>query len=115
MNIIERIGRICLSLMFLLSVGNNLAGGFKGSVGLVKKLKFPLPTISTIIALIIKFVGSMSLIFGYKEKIILPFLIGFMILITLLANNPIQYPEKKYMFASLIGVIGGLLIVYNNS
>ena len=40
MNIIERIGRICLSLMFLLSVGNNLAGGFKGSVAYVKSVKF---------------------------------------------------------------------------
>ena len=115
MNIVERIGRVCLSIMFLLSVGNNLTGGFQKSVNLVKKLNFPLPVLSVIGGLIIKFLGSMSLIFGYKETIILPFLIGFLILITILANNPIQYPEKKYMFFTLIGVIGGLLIVYNNS
>ena len=112
---LDLIGRILLSLMFLLSVFNNLTGGFKGSVEYVKKLKFPLPVLSVIIALIIKFMGSVSLITKYKQKIILPFLIGFLILITLLANNPIQYPDKKWMFMNLLGVIGGLLIVYNNS
>lgn len=113
--IIEKIGRVLLSLMFALSVLKNITGGFNGSVEYVKKLNFPLPVLSTFVALIIKALGAYSLITGYKEKIIIPFLIGFLVLITILANNPIQYPDKKWMFFSLWAVIGGLLIVYSNS
>ena len=113
--IIEKIGRVLLSLMFALSVLKNITGGFNGSVEYVKKLNFPLPVLSTLLALVIKGLGAFTLITGYKEKIILPFLIGFLLLITILANNPIQYPDKKWMFFSLLGVIGGLLIVYSKT
>ena len=116
MNLTERIGRILLASMFALSVFKNIfLGGFKGSVEYTKVLKFPLPFISTAVALVIKALGAYSLITGYKQKVILPFLIGFLILITILANNPIQNPDKKWMFMALLGVIGGLLIVYNNA
>ena len=109
---INYIGRLLLSSMFVLSVYKNLTGGFNSSVELVKKLKFPLPVASTICAMIIKAFGAYSLMTGQYKNIALPLLIGFMILITILANNPISFPEKKWMFMSLLGVIGGLLIVY---
>ena len=111
-NQINYLGKILLSSMFALSVLKNITGGFNGSVELVKKLKFPFPVLSTIIAAFIKAFGAYSLLTGQYIKIALPLLIGFMILITILANNPITYPEKKWMFMSLLGVIGGLLIVY---
>ena len=109
------IGKILLSLMFALSVFNNINGGFKGSVEYVKILKFPFPFLSTLIATLIKAFGVYSLLTGKFQKIALPLLIGFLILITILANNPIKYPEKKWMFMSLLGVIGGLLMVYSKA
>lgn len=107
------IGRLLLSGMFAGSVFKNLTGGFKGSVEYVKVLKFPFPFLSTLIATLIKALGAYALITGHMEEIALPLLIGFLILITILANNPITYPDKKWMFMSLLGVIGGLLIVYS--
>ena len=107
------IGKILLSAMFALSVFKNLTGGFKGSVEYVKILKFPFPVLSTLLATLIKAFGVYSLLTGKMEYIALPLLIGFLILITILANNPISYPDKKWMFMSLLGVIGGLLIIYS--
>ena len=112
---IHYIGKLLLSVMFSLSVFKNLTGGFAGSVELVKKLKFPLPFLSTLVATLIKAFGAYALITGHMEHIALPLLIGFMTLITILANNPITYPDKKWMFFSLIGVIGGLMVVYSET
>ena len=107
------VGKLLLSAMFAVSVFKNATGGFKGSVEYVKKLKFPLPFWSTLVATLIKAFGAYSLITGHMEEIALPLLIGFLVLITILANNPFTYPDKKWMFMSLLGVIGGLLIVYS--
>ena len=107
------IGRLLLSAMFAMSVFKNATGGFKGSVEYVKVLKFPFPFLSTLIATLIKAFGAYALITGHLEEVALPLLIAFLILITILANNPITYPDKKWMFMSLLGVIGGLLIVYS--
>ena len=113
--IIEKIGRILLASMFVMSVIKNLTGGFKGSVEYVKKTNIPLPELLVIAAMIIKGFGSYSLITGKMEKIALPLLIGFLIIVTILFNNPIKNPEKKWMCMSLLGVLGGLLIVYDKS
>ena len=108
------LGRILLSLMFALSVLKNLTGGFKGSVELVKSVKVPLPELCVIIGMIIKGFGAYSLITNKHKNIALPLLIGFLLIVTVIFNNPIKKPEKKWMFMSLLGVMGGLLIVYDS-
>ena len=113
---IKLLGKILLSLMFGLSVIKNLTGGFKGSVELVKKLKFiPLPELSVIIGMIIKGFGAYSIITGHYKKIALPLLIAFLILVMIIFNNPLKFPEKKWMFMALTGVLGGLLIIYSEN
>lgn len=111
-NLVTLIGRILLSSMFIMSVINNLTGGFKGSVAYVKSINFPLPEVSVIGGMIIKSLGAYSLITGHLSQYILPLLIGFVILVTILFNNPLKKPDKLWKFMSLLGVIGGLLIVY---
>ena len=107
------VGKILLSLMFIISVYKNINGGFNGSVSYVKSINFPLPMISVILGLIIKCFGVYSLLTGHYVNIALPLLIGFTILVTILFNNPIKNKDKYWMFFSLLGVIGGLAIVYD--
>ncbi len=107
------LSKILLSLMFIVSVYKNITGGFKGSVAYVKSINFPLPTLSVILGLIIKIFGVYSLLTGNYVNIALPLLIGFTILVTILFNNPLKHKDKFWMFFSLLGVIGGLGVVYD--
>ena len=106
------IARILLASMFALSVFKNLTGGFKGSVNYVKSINFPLPEASVVGGMIIKSLGSYSLITGHLSEYALPLLIGFVILVTILFNNPFKDPKNLWSFMSLLGVIGGLLIIH---
>ena len=63
---VHYIGKLLLSVMFSLSVFKNLTGGFSGSVEYVKKLKFPFPVLSTLLATLIKAFGVYSLLTGRK-------------------------------------------------
>jgi len=107
------LGKLLLSLMFIVSVYKNITGGFKTSVSYVKSINFPLPAISVILGLIIKIFGIYSLLTGNYINIALPLLIGFTILVTILFNNPLKHKDKFWMFFSLMGVIGGLGVVYD--
>ena len=107
------LAKILLSLMFIVSVYKNITGGFKSSVSYVKSINFPLPTISVILGLLIKIFGVYSLLTGNYVNIALPLLIGFTILVTILFNNPLKHKDKIWMFFSLLGVIGGLGVVYD--
>ena len=104
--------RVLLSLMYAVSVYKNLTGGFSNSVDYVKSVHFPLPKLSVIGGILIKSFGVYSLLTGNYTKIALPLLISFTILVTVLFNNPIKSPKKLWMFFALLGVIGGLIMVY---
>lgn len=104
-----KIGNVLLSLMYVLSVYENLNGGFKGSVSYVKSVKFPFPVISVILGMCIKAFGAYSLITGKHTKVALPLLIGFTILVTFVFNM-----KKKWKLMALLGVIGGLINIYTN-
>lgn len=104
-----RIGNVLLSLMYVLSLYENLSGGFKGSVNYVETVKFPFPVISVILGMCIKAFGAYSLITEKHTKIAIPLLICFTILVTFLFNM-----KKKWKFMALLGVIGGLINVYTN-
>ena len=107
------LSRILLSLMYSVSVYKNLTGNFKNSIEYVKSINFPLPKLSVIIGLLIKSFGVYSILTGHYTNIALPLLISFTILVTIMFNNPLKNPNKIWMFLALIGVIGGLLMVYN--
>ena len=111
---LDVLSRILMSSMFGLSVFRNLTGHFTNSVKYVKSINFPLPLLSVIMGMIIKTLGVYSLLTKKYVKYILPILIAFTILVTILFNNPIQYPDKFWMFFSLLGVIGGLINFYKN-
>ena len=107
------LSKILLSLMFIVSIYKNLSGGFRQSVNYVKSVNFPLPVLSVILGVIIKMFGVYSLLTGNYVNIALPLLIGFTVLVTILFNNPLKFKDKFWMFFSLLGVIGGLCLVYD--
>ena len=107
------LGKTLLSLMFFFSVFTNLSGGFKDSVNRVESVYFPFPTAAVIIGMIIKLLGSISLVTGFMKELLLPILIIFLILVTIIFNNPLKYKNKLWMFLSLLGNIGGLIICYS--
>jgi len=111
----DLLGRVLMSLMFGFSVFGNLTGKFSDSVAYVKSINFPLPMVSVIGGLLIKSFGTYSLLTKQYVKCALPLLISFTLLVTVLFNNPIQYPEKKWMFFSLLAVIGGLINFYEKN
>ena len=115
MNInLDLISRILMAFMFLLSVIGNIVtpGKFSESVKYVKSIGFPLPVLSVIGGLLIKTFGSYSLLTKQYINYALPLLIGFTLLVTLLFNNPLKDSSKKWMFFTLLSVIGGLIQFY---
>tara|TARA_Y100000590_G_scaffold429841_1_gene542827 strand:- start:1586 stop:1945 length:360 start_codon:yes stop_codon:yes gene_type:complete len=113
----DLITRILFSLMYGVSVYGNLfiPGKFNESINYVKSIGFPLPKLSVICGLLIKGFGVYSILTTNYINYALPLLIGFTIMVTILFNNPVQFPEKKWMFFTLLAVIGGLIRLYNEN
>ena len=111
---LDLISRVLMSLMFALSVFGNLfmSGKFAGSVNYVKSIGFPLPVLSVIVGLLIKGFGAYSLITKKYVKYALPLLILFTVSVTILFNNPLKDKSKKWMFFTLVSVIGSLIQFY---
>jgi len=105
------LSRILLSILLIGSIAGNISQ-FPKSVNMVKNINFPLPTLSVILGLVIKVLGIYSILTLRYIKYILPILISFIILVTILFNNPVNYPNKINLFFTLIGYIGGLIYFY---
>lgn len=109
------LARILLSLMFGVSVYKNLTGGFSDSVKYVASKNLPNPNVLVALGMMIKGLGVYSILTGKYNNIALPLLIIFMITVLVLFNNPMKNPDKLWKAMSLIGVIGGLILVYKGS
>ena len=71
--------------------------------------------ISVIVGLLIKAFGTYSLLTKQYVDYAIPLLIGFTLLVTLLFNNPLKDKSKKWMFFTLLSVIGGLIQFYSQN
>lgn len=108
------LGRVLLSSMFVVSVYENLTGGFNGSVEFVKSANVPYPQLSVFLAVLLKAYGSHALLTGKNIVEALPLLMLFLILMMYMFNNPTKDPKLKWKFYGLCGTLGGLLIVYDS-
>ena len=111
---INFLARILLSSMFALSVFKNLTGNFGGSVKYVISKNLPFPELLVLSGMIIKALGAYSILTKKYTNIAIPLLILFMITVIIVFNNPIKNPDKLWKFMSLIGVVGGLLLIYES-
>tara|TARA_B100001094_G_C18133657_1_gene773729 strand:- start:494 stop:838 length:345 start_codon:yes stop_codon:yes gene_type:complete len=111
---IDLLSRILLSLMFGVSAYKTLSSGFEGSINYVKSVNWPMPELSVYLSFGLKLFVVYSLIMNKYLEYSIPLIILFLLIVMYLFNNPIKNPEKIWMFLSLCGFIGGLLLLYPN-
>jgi len=110
---INFIARVLLSLLFLISCSKSITtGDIQGSINYVKSVNWPFAKISVILSIVLKIFIAYSLIVNKYLQYSIPMAIIFLLIVMYLFNNPFSKPNKLWMFLSLCGFIGGLLLLY---
>ncbi|MEM8603044.1 MAG: DoxX family protein [Cyanobacteria bacterium P01_H01_bin.121] len=107
---IPLIARIFLAVIFLNS-GVGKATAFGATRDQIAGAGLPLPTLVTIGSIAFLFLGSISLVLGFKSQIGSVLLLLFLIPATLVFHNPAADPSQMTQFMKNLAIIGGLLMV----
>ena len=110
-NILDLIGRIFISLVFLLS-GLNKIGNYEGTVGWMESLG--MPGIFLIPAIALEIIAPISIIIGYKVKISATLLSLFCITTAIIFHNDFSNQMQFISFMKNIGLAGGFLFLAIN-
>jgi putative oxidoreductase len=110
-NILDLIGRIFISLVFLLS-GFNKIGNYEGPVGWMESLG--MPGIFLIPAIILEVGAPIFIIVGYKVKISAALLSLFCITTAIIFHNDFTNQMEFISFMKNIGLAGGFLFLVVN-
>ncbi len=110
-NILDLVGRVFISLVFLLS-GINKIGNYEGSVGWMES--FGMPGIFLIPAIILEVVAPMLIIIGYKVKIAAALLSVFCIVTALIFHTDFSNQMQFVSFMKNIALAGGFLFLVIN-
>ncbi len=115
MKIIENysslIGRILISLMFLLS-GINKITGYSGTQGYMEAMGIPGQLLPLVI--ITEVLGSIAIIIGYKTRIAAILLAGFSLLSAFFFHANFADQMQMIMFMKNISIAGGFLFLVAN-
>ena len=109
--ILDLIGRIFISMVFLLS-GLNKIGNYDGTVGWMES--FGIPGILLIPAIILEIVGPILIILGYKAKIAAGLLSLFCIATAVIFHNDFSDQMQLGSFLKNIALAGGFLFIFIN-
>ena len=110
-NILDLVGRVFISLVFLLS-GINKIGNYEGSVGWMES--FGMPGIFLIPAIILEIVAPILIIIGYKVKIAAALLSVFCIATALIFHTDFSNQMQFVSFMKNIALAGGFLFLVIN-
>ena len=110
-NILDLIGRIFISLVFLLS-GFNKIGNYEGTVGWMESLG--MPGIFLIPAIMLEVVVPILIIVGYKVRISAALLSLFCIATAVIFHNDFSNQMQFISFVKNIALAGGFLILVVN-
>ena len=110
-NILDLVGRVFISLVFLLS-GINKIGNYEGSVGWMET--FGMPGIFLIPAIILEIVAPILIIIGYKVKIAAALLSVFCIVTALIFHTDFSNQMQFVSFMKNIALAGGFLFLVIN-
>ena len=110
-NILDLVGRVFISLVFLLS-GINKIGNYEGSVGWTES--FGMPGIFLIPAIILEIVAPILIIIGYKVKIAAALLSVFCIATALIFHTDFSNQMQFVSFMKNIALAGGFLFLVIN-
>ena len=110
-NILDLVGRLFISLVFLLS-GINKIGNYEGSIGWMES--FGMPGIFLIPAIILEIGAPISIIIGYKVKIAAALLSVFCIATALIFHTDFSNQMQFVSFMKNIALAGGFLFLVIN-
>jgi len=110
-NILDLIGRIFISLVFLLS-GFNKIGNYEGTIGWMES--FSMPGIFLIPAIILEVGAPILIIIGYKVKISAALLSLFCIATAVIFHNDFSNQMQFISFMKNIALAGGFLFLVVN-
>ena len=110
-NILDLIGRIFISLVFLLS-GFNKIGNYEGTVGWLES--FGMPGFLLIPAIILEIGAPILIIVGYKVKISAALLGLFCITTAIIFHNNFSNQMQFVSFMKNIALAGGFLFLFVN-
>ena len=110
-NILDLLGRVFISLVFLLS-GFNKIGNYEETVGWMESLG--MPGIFLIPAIALEIIAPMSIIIGYKVKISSALLSLFCIATAIIFHNDFSNQMQFISFMKNIGLAGGFLFLAIN-
>ena len=110
-NILDLIGRIFISLVFLLS-GFNKIGNYEGTVEWMES--FGMPSIFLIPTIALEIVAPICIIIGYKVKLSAALLSLFCIATAVIFHNDFSNQMQFVSFFKNIGLAGGFLFLVIN-
>ena len=110
-NILDLVGRVFISLVFLLS-GINKIGNYEGTVGWMES--FGMPAIFLIPAIILEIRAPILIIIGYKVKIAAALLSVFCIATALIFHTDFSNQMQFVSFMKNIALAGGFLFLVIN-
>ena len=110
-NILDLIGRIFISLVFL-SSGFNKIGNYEGTIGWMES--FSMPGIFLIPAIILEVGAPILIIIGYKVKISAALLSLFCITTAVIFHNDFSNQMQFVSFMKNIALAGGFLFLVVN-
>ena len=110
-NILDLIGRIFISLIFLLS-GFSKISNYEGTLGWMESLG--LPGIFLIPAIVLEIISPIFIIIGYKVKISATLLGLFCIATAFIFHNDFSNQMEFISFMKNIGLAGGFLFLVVN-
>lgn len=109
-NAIIFVGRILLTLIFLLS-GIQKIPNFNGTKQYMAAAGMPLTDLFLVAAIIIEIVGAILIFIGFKTKWAALALIIFMIPVTLIFHTNFADQIQMIMFMKNLSMLGGLLLL----
>ena len=110
-NIVDLIGRILISALFLLN-GIFKISNYDGTIGWMES--FGMPGILIIPAIILEIAGPVLIIIGYKTKLAAGFLSLFCIATAFIFHNDFGDQMQTISFLKNVGIAGGFLLIVAN-
>ena len=110
-NLLDLVGRIFISLIFLLS-GINKIGNYEGTVGWMESLG--MPSIFLIPAIILEIGAPILIIVGYKVEISAALLSVFCVATAIIFHSDLSDQMQFISFMKNIGLAGGFLFIVVN-
>ena len=113
--IVPLIGRILLSLVFIIA-GVSKIGGFSMEQGFVASKHIPLPAVALAIAMLIELLGGLAILFGLFTRFAAWIVFLYLIPTTLIFHNfwamqGAAHQDNMLHFEKNVAIMGGLLLL----